>query len=150
MCWPHGPCHDSSSSSKRPTTVPKGCIIKSLPTRPDEFPNPLGWALSADSSSNRGVPIPLQATIVTAPRCTCSFPSRSTYRAPVTNPFGPTWSCFTLAPVTSVTPRSTATGQYVRSTLAFAPSEQPHKHVARCVQGLSPPYFCVAIAFGPG
>src|SRR2546427_610675 len=150
MCCPQAPCQEARSSSNIPAAVPKGCIISRLPTSPDELPSPAGWVSVAESRSSRGVPMPLQARIVTAARCTCSFPSRSTYSAPVTRPFDPSCSRFTLAPVTSVTPRSTATGQYVLSTLAFAPSEQPQRHVARCVQGLSRPYFCVAIAFGPG
>ncbi len=59
MCWPHGPCIESRSSSNSPTTVPNGCIISRLPTRPDEFAR-------SDSSSSRGVPIPLAHSIVAA------------------------------------------------------------------------------------
>ncbi len=35
MCCPQAPCQLRRSSSKRPVTVPKGCSISRLPTRPE-------------------------------------------------------------------------------------------------------------------
>ena len=50
----------------------------------------------------------------------------------------------------SLAPRSIASGQYVMSTLALAPSAQARRQVARWTQTLRRPYGRVAIAFGAG
>src|SRR5437868_5849594 len=61
MCCPQRPWVLCISSSNRPTTVPKGCIIKRRPTRPEEFARPFGNFGEFESSRMRGVPMPLGA-----------------------------------------------------------------------------------------
>ena len=60
---PTGPASSRSSSSKSPTTVPNGCIISRLPTRPRRVRQALVGP--PDRSSSRGVPMPLAARMTT-------------------------------------------------------------------------------------
>src|SRR6266702_536227 len=64
MCWPQKPWVLPRSSSNKPTTVPNGCNMSRLPTRPEEFANPSGNLVEPDRSSSRCVPMPFAASTV--------------------------------------------------------------------------------------
>ena len=65
-------------SSKYPVTAAYGCIIKFLPTRPEEFASPSGKRLDFECSNRRGVPMPFAQTITTlAPAAGARGPLRS-------------------------------------------------------------------------
>jgi hypothetical protein len=138
MRSPNWPCQLISGSSKSPATLANGCIIRRLPTRPDEFARPSGWAGESESSSSRGVPIAFAATTTTLAGSKCSPPSRSIQVAPVARPCLSVSMRRTRAPVTSRAPLAIAFGQWVWSVDAFAPSLQPDWHVLRWTHGRRP------------
>ena len=102
---PRGPAMLPRSSSNRPTTVPNGCIISRLPTRPEEFARPSGSRRGEQQQPRRADAVGREDrdrrrwTVLVAVRGPRS-------PRPVTRPSGRIISRRTRAPVTQLDARA--------------------------------------------